>query len=400
MSAKSSLPVTEKEINEHLGTAKPTRDPWWNLILSVMLPASGFGSLLAWMLPRTKPNAVLGRLDYWQSAQAVILTAMFFSFAVVVCSPENNRRVRVFRVLAIWLGVLVAIILSESIALFLPLTYITDNPWYGAAEGSDRMAKDSDQLMFERPPHLKWHGLSRGDFAFPVDGEDPYARMVTFETDFEGFRNSVDISQADVIFLGDSFTEAGNVPEKETFVERTVRKLNVSGRNLGRASHGPSAELIILEKYGLKCQPRFVVWQICESNDLEDEVNFRKWIDLGRPALPALYKLTRFAAWKRRSPTYHLFKRLRKLEPWPYRGTFRDARGSVHPMLFIWSPPDESIRPAGHPGWPLMAETLGKGAALLSKHDIELLVLLIPKKIRVMGPYVEFSQLSRQLLPS
>ena len=401
MSTKSNLPVTDKKQDENVGTVKPMSNPWRNLFLSVMLPASGFGSLLAWMLPRTKPDAVLGRLTYWQTVPAVLLTALFFSLMVIVFSSEKKRRARGFRILAIWLGVLVAIIISESTALFLPLTDITDNPWYGAADGSDRMAKDTVELMFERPPHLKWHGLSRGDFAFPDDREDPYARMVTFQTDFEGFRNSIDRKKADLIFLGDSYTEAGNIPENETFVVLSARKLDLHMRNLGRASYGPFEELIILRKYGLKCQPRFVVWQICESNDLDDEVSFRAWIDLGRPPPPlsALYKLTRFASWKRRSPTYRLFQRLRRLEPWPYSSTFRDAQGTAHPMLFL-NPPDEYIRPVGHPGWPLMAKTLSTGAELLSESKIKLIVLLIPKKFRIMGPYVEFSDLTKQLLPS
>lgn len=399
MSTKSSLANAGKDQIENLGTVHPTSHPWKKLFLSIMPPASGFASLIAWMLPQSKPNAVLGRLNYWEFGQAVFLSALFFTLTIILFSSEKNRRARSFRGVAIWLGVLAGIILSESVAFFLPLSYLSDNPWYGTAAGSDSMEKYSDQLMFERPPHLKWHGLSRGDFAFPNDREDPYARRITFQTDFEGFRNSVDRNKAELIFIGDSFTEAGNMPEHETFVMRSARTLDLRARNLGRASHGPSEEIILLRKYGLKCQPRLVVWQFCENNDLDEEIKFRNWNDSGRPPVSFQHGMSRIAAWKRRSPTHFLFKRLRRQESWPFNGTFRDAQGKTHPMFFS-GPPDESIRPTGHPGWPLMAETLGKGAELLSEREIELIVLLIPMKIRVMGPYVKFSEFTRKYFPS
>ena len=280
------------------------------------------------------------------------------------------------------------LIVVESCAFLLPAGGPADNPFYVFQEGG--IVAGNDKLQFVRPPYLKWKGTSRGDLAMLADVHDPYATTVSFETDFEGFRNERDIRVADVVFLGDSFTEAGNVPAEETFVWRSSSELNVRARNLGRAAYGPTAELIVLKTYGVSCQPRLVVWQFCESNDLNEDVEFRRWVDAGRPQLQPVVDSTRAAIWRRRSPAYLLFQRLKEPRPWPLRGLFRDSHGENHPLLFL-KLPDRSNSPAGHIGWPLMAETLQEGVELLRRNEVELLVLFIPQKIRVMGPYVEFN---------
>src|SRR6185369_5953031 len=137
---------------------------------------------------------------------------------------------------------------------------------------------DSDDLPFERPAHLHWEGLSRGDLAILNQDDDPYATRVTFVTDHEGFRNGRDQDRANLVFLGDSLTEAGNLPEDDTFVRRTATAMNTTARNLGRAGYTAPTELIVLRKYGLTCRPRAVVWQIAESNDLVEAVMFQNWL--------------------------------------------------------------------------------------------------------------------------
>ncbi len=47
----------------------------------------------------------------------------------------------------------------------------------------------------------------------------------------------------------------------------------------------------------------------------------------------------------------------------------------------------------------MLRDTLRNGARLLGENQLELIVLLIPKKMRVMGPYVKFSQLTMRQLP-
>ena len=47
--------------------------------------------------------------------------------------------------------------------------------------------------------------------------------------------------------------------------------------NLARGAYGPQQELIVLKRYGLAYEPRFVVWQLFEGNDLVDAEAFAEW---------------------------------------------------------------------------------------------------------------------------
>ncbi len=367
------------------------RDSLWELVRIVVLGVCLLSVVAAWVIPRSKPNAVLGRLSYTQSAVAVVATAAALSCLAIVFAAADRRRATGFRVTALWIGITGPLLLWEVGCLLMPADKLSDNPWYLWANGG---STGSDELIFERPPYLKWQGISNGDIAREQRPISRYAKTIKFETDFEGFRNSRDLKKADIVFIGDSCTEAGNVAFEDTFTEQVARQLNVDVRNLGRAHHAPTAELIILKKYGLKCDPKTVVWQFCETNDLHDEVRFQDWVDQGRPRRMFGEPLTAKTLWKRRSPSYSLFKLLRRSETWSHGGTFTDKQGESHPMLFIYRPEANHL-PAGHPGWPLLERSLREGAELLSSRGIQLLVICIPMKIRVMGHATKLNQLTQ-----
>lgn len=327
-----------------------------------------------------------GAFSYAAFLLSILGIAAALSFLVVWVWPARRRRRVGFRIAAVWLGIGIALAGWELAALLLPVGEPLDNPWYVFNAGGMR---NSETLMVERPPHIRWSGWSRGDLSVLSGEPDQYARRITFETDFEGFRNSRDLSSADILFLGDSFTEAGNVPEAETFAARTADLLDRTGRNLGRATYCPSAELAVLLEFGLPCRPNLVVWQIAESNDLLEEVAYQEWSDLGRLSLPLRDRPDWISAWKRRSPTHQLYVRYAAPYTWPYGGIFDDSQGRPVRMLFLTSPTADQ-RPDGHAGWPLLAGALRAGAAELQEHGAQLIVLLIPMKIRVYGPHVVF----------
>lgn len=343
----------------------------------------------AWWLPNPKPDAVDGRLSYVQFLLALAAGGVFLSTATVVLAPPARRRAVGFRLAAAWLGVLAAIGAVEAFAYWLPPRHSMDNPWYLMTGVG---IEPGDDLPFERPPHLHWEGLSRGDLAILNGDDDPYASRVTFVTDFEGFRNSEDQTEADLVFVGDSYTEAGNVPEEQTFVRKTAAALDRSARNLGRAGYSGPMELIVLRKYGLKCRPRAVVWQVAESNDLNEAAMFQEWLARGRPPEAwAGSPPSRADGWKQRSPTWRLFAALRQPRPWPVRATFRDGEGRVYPIR-LFGLPGPAQSPFGHPGWPVLADSFRQGAKLLREHKIPLIVLLVPEKARGLAPRLELEE--------
>jgi len=348
----------------------------------------GLSAVVAWWWPAVKRNAVFGRYDYAEFWVAVGLTCGALSVLAVGAVPSRWRRAVGFRVVALWLGLLAGLALVETAARFLPVKNQMDNPWYFAAGGG--LAK-SDELPFGRPAHLHWEGLSRGDLAQLNNDPDPFARWITFQTDWEGFHNQSDIRQADLVTVGDSFTEAGNVPVEENFTSRIGRKLGMTSRNLGRAGYSPPIELMVLKQYALRCRPKIVVWQIAASNDLDDSRRYEEWVAAGRPPFfdaQTDRRWLRAKAWERRSPTHWVFDRLRHHDPhpWPYDGKFRDHAGVEQPVRFF-NLPVLNYPAREHPGWPEFARAVTAGAALCRSNDIRLVLVLVPVKYQVLGPY-------------
>ncbi len=353
--------------------------------------------ILFWTLPSPKPSAILGKLDYLQFLSAVAATYLALSFTAVGMVTPSLRKKTAMWIAMIWLCAVLSLAVAEGLALLTPAKHLMDNPFYTA---TSRGLKASMDLPFERPPHIRWEGLSRGDLALFHGDQDPYARIISFHTDHEGFRNSRDIEKAEIIFLGDSFTEAGSVKEEETFVRRVARRSNAVVRNLGRAGYSVFSELTVLKKYGLKSSPRLVVWQITERNDLEEALRYQKWRESGKPyfKIPDGGSILRKETWKKRSPSYRLYDLLREHPPWSLQGTFRDAGGSIHPVRFLPVLPGPDQSPLGHAGWPILAGALQEGGRMLRDRGIAMAVIYIPMKIRVFEEHVEFDEVVRARL--
>jgi hypothetical protein len=162
-----------------------------------------------------KPEAVLGRYNYTEFVCVLLAAGIFMTLLIISRGVGPRRRVLELRALAIWLSTGSAIIGCELAAtIMLP----PSNPFYTFNQGG--VASDSSvpvELPYTRPPHLKWEGWSRGNI--PSWAPDPKdTRWLSFETDYEGFRNPEDLTRADLVFIGDSFTEGGNVANDETYV--------------------------------------------------------------------------------------------------------------------------------------------------------------------------------------
>ena len=60
-------------------------------------------------------------------------------------------------------------------------------------------------------------------------------------------------------------------------MRRVAQSTGLSVINLARGAYGPQQELIVLKRYGLSYEPRVVVWQLFEGNDLADAEAFVEW---------------------------------------------------------------------------------------------------------------------------
>src|SRR6185436_465743 len=184
----------------------------WLVSLAAIALAVG-----AWWLPGDKRIGVVGRLDYPQFALALVASALALASVVVALGPAATLRRRLARCAAVCAGVALALLACELAARWFANSSPSRNPFYSLEDPGNLAAPD---LPFVRPPHLDWTGPSTGDLS---DGlRDAFTQTVRFRTDFEGFRNDTDATRAELAFLGDSNTEAGNVDVDQTFVARAA----------------------------------------------------------------------------------------------------------------------------------------------------------------------------------
>ena len=105
------------------------------------------------------------------------------------------------------------------------------NYWLDQTHIPRRYSAADAELGFVRKP------LSPGGHVRDVN------RVVDYRTDQNGFRNSIEHERADIVFIGDSFTESATVTDADTFVRRIADSTGLRAVNLAavRMVHSKSA---------------------------------------------------------------------------------------------------------------------------------------------------------------
>lgn len=273
-----------------------------------------------------------------------------------------------------------AVALSASAISFLALDVVytlvflgawRPNYWLDRAHIPRRYSLPDNELGFVRKPGVSWRGELEG-------------REVFYRTDENGFRNPPGVRSAEIVFIGDSFTEAAQVPEEETFVQRVAAGSGLRAVNLGRGAYGPQQELIVLRRYGLAYNPRVVVWQFFGGNDLSDAQEFARW--RGNPHRAGAPLAQRYF-------NNSLIKLLlRRTFDVPYRGA-APARlrhpGGLEQRVFLRYRRGPALVPDG------LAETeraIEAGYRLCRSRGIRLLVILVPTTLHALEPYITFDR--------
>jgi hypothetical protein len=214
--------------------------------------------------------------------------------------------------------------------------------------------------------------------------------MVEYRTDRNGFRNSGEQERADIVFIGDSFTESATVAEEDTFVRRVAESTGLSAVNLGRGAYGPQQELIVLERYGLAYEPRYVVWQLFEGNDLGDAEAFANWKkdpDYVRTSLRDRYFDN--------SLLNEWLTNTREQEVVGPMATLRYHDGTTRRVGVRY--PYEPDQPSTmHLGMTETLRAIEAGQQLCESRGIELLVVVVPTMVRVMAPQISFDRVEDQ----
>jgi len=332
------------------------------------------GAIYCWMPPLIWPRGIYfwGHYRLVDVFAGVPLAVSALESALLLSCPIRFRRPLAFRMIPVTVLILVVVGCADAVytvGVCKAYTGQHSDFWFHQETPSGTLP--DEELGFVRRPGLTWEGS-------PFPG----GASVLYRTDENGFRNPPNQARADVVFIGDSFTEAGTVTEGETFVRLAEHLTGLTVVNLGRAMYGPQQELIVLEKFGFEYQPRAVVWQIFEGNDLSDARRFKQWAENPTACDPFLLR------YAKRSPLVWLLTLTAPSQS--YRWEPLDLpdghRGRVA-LDYCYDPTMPRTEAVG------LEETqrvIKEGQARCKEKGIELLIVFVPVKVRVLEGSVRF----------
>ena len=333
-----------------------------------------------WILPLVRPRGdfLWGyyRLKDILLGFPVALATLFAT--VVLATPAKHRKALSLRLASVFISVVAVVFLCDAVYAFILQGALRPNFWLDQAHIPRAYSEADSELGFVRKPLVVWRG------SIPE-----LNRSVEYRTDENGFRNPTGLKRADIVFLGDSFTEGGHISEEQSFPQRIAKASGLTSVNLGRGAYGPQQELIVLKRYGFAYQPRVVVWQLFEGNDLTDANIFAGWKKNPQQSISLsqrYFNNSFLAKWLGKT----------RLDPDVTLVTFRyrDGRTQRTALLYAYEPSQPANIPVG------FAETmqaLEEGQRLCQSRGIELIVVFIPTMVRVMEPDISFDRVEDQL---
>lgn len=248
------------------------------------------------------------------------------------------------------------------------------------------------ELSFRRIPGLAWSGRPASDiereFGLPRAAREP----MTFTYDRWGYRNAVEMEQADVVLIGDSYVEGWYVTDEHTVASRLAARRGRPVANLGVAGYGTLQELRVLRSDALERHPRVIAWFFFEGNDLYDDQTFEDAMLAPPPSpaetVPHPEGLTRGHGWRERSLTLNTLHWLRRwshpLVPnrapyWAHLPEEVGTRGRIYFAEYGAVPWTDFERER----WSVARATFEEGMALAGSRGVEVVFLYVPTKYRV-----------------
>ena len=338
---------------------------------------AAFAYLWVWPWFRPRGEYLWGHVQLRDIYFGIPIAAATLCSTIVICCRARARRSVALRLAAVTVPTIALLFIFDAVYTFGYLKIWRTNYYFDLAKVSRRYNAIDEELGFKRLARVSWRGRKSAE-----TGE------VYFRTDENGFRNPPGIERADVVFIGDSYTEAAELPEEQTFVRRVAQATGLRAVNLGVGAYGPQQEEVVLRRYALAYRPRVIVWQLFEGNDLLDAQGYAKWRESPtRPYLPLAARYFNnslinewFARTRLRAPE-------RNLAP----ATIHYTDGTVR-ELFIRYPylPDQPVQKVW--GFEETKRALEAGTRLCRERGIELLVVHVPVMVRVMAPFVTFAR--------
>lgn len=350
---------------------------WRSSLVGILLAVS---FIYVWILPLFRPRGdyLWGHYRLRDIYIGIPIGLAVLCIVLILTVPARHRRPFAARLVTVVIAIVSVLAVSDAVYTLGVMGALRPNFWLDLHLSRRYSAADAE-LGFVRKPFVSWRG-------YISDVE----RIVEYRADRNGFRNSTERQRADIVFIGDSFTESANVVEENTFVQRVAQATGLSTVNLGRGAYGPQQELIVLKRYGLSYQPRFVVWQLFEGNDLTDAEMFARWKENPQQVN---------TSWKRRYLDNSLLRHWLSNTRLPKRSgpmvSLRSYDGTWRRISLRYPyEPDQPSRM--HLGMTETMHAIEAGHQLCESRGIQLLVLFVPTMVRVMAPQIAFDRVEDQ----
>jgi lysophospholipase L1-like esterase len=317
----------------------------------------------------------------------LLATAMLLAIGYLAV-PGAPRRARLARLAALATSVGLTLAVIEFPAVVLGYDYgialgtHRNDTWLQLALGVNR--RDAELLHVHRP-HSRYVGEVAGNLSgLGLPARPKYQVDVTY--DANGFRNSVDLTSAAVVAVGDSFVEGAEVPATSTVTAVMAARLGTTVANLGQSNYGPQQELAALTRYGLPLAPQVVVWFFFGGNDLGD-AGIYAWRtahpdDIVPPPSASMRSFTRnalLAVARLTTPP----RRAESPAAARHAIDFTTRSGQVE-RLYL-----DREEGAYDPGqWTLAARTLDEARERTRRAGAAFLVVFVPRKLRVYAGHV------------
>jgi len=224
----------------------------------------------------------------------IILTVaivVFGAWFLIRLSRELKRRGRLARSIAFVIYLVVVVVVGVDLALelfprLIPPRVMANLPYGGNflfPQGTATHEYRKDLMVKARPNavveifyvnDLVRHGQISPIYDYPTT-------HILFATDSQGFRNQDDATTADIVVLGDSFTELPYMNVENIWTNLVARRTGLSIRNLGVSCYGTLQEAEVLRQWGLGYRPRVVVLAFYEGNDIFDCEEFERFRQSG-----------------------------------------------------------------------------------------------------------------------
>jgi hypothetical protein len=351
---------------------------WWLwCALALLWVAALYFGVIPWFHPRG--SYLWGHYRLRDICAGTLLGLTALCATVVILMPTRCRRPLAFRFIVIFFSLLAMVVVTDLAYTLVVMRAWQADYWLDQAHISRRYSLPDRELGFVRRPNIAWQGR------LPENDD-----LIYYRTDENGFRNRLGLRHAELAFIGDSYTEAAQVAEPDTFVQRVAAASGLSAVNLGRGAYGSQQAFIVLRRYGLAYQPRVVFWQFFEGNDLSDAYNFALWQQTGVQSTKSL---------RSRFLEYSLLNQLLSLTLLPQpitpiaRLRYTDQTEQALAPRYRYQPQLSQQIAVGMEATLKAVET---GFRLCQDQGIRLVLVFIPSMVRVMEPWLTFDDAAQR----